>query len=47
MNQQAQRDINRKLKVLNHAKNSGNVSLTCRYFGISSAIPKMLKLNPA
>src|ERR671917_239133 len=28
-------DINRKLRVLNHAKESGNVSQTCRYFGIS------------
>ncbi|WP_022664558.1 helix-turn-helix domain-containing protein [Desulfospira joergensenii] len=35
MDQQAQRDINRKLKVLNHAKDSGNVSKTCRYFGIA------------
>lgn len=35
MNKQAQRDISRKLKVLNHAKVSGNVSKTCRYFGIS------------
>ncbi len=35
MNPQAQRDINRKLRVLNHAKESGNVSLTCCYFGVS------------
>jgi len=34
MNQQAQRDISRKLKVLTHAKDIGNVSKTCRYFGI-------------
>jgi hypothetical protein len=31
----AQRDIKRKLRVLNHAKETGNVSKTCRYFGIS------------
>lgn len=31
----AERDIRRKLRVLEHAKESGNVSLTCRYFGIS------------
>jgi hypothetical protein len=28
------RDISRKLKVLNHAKESGHVSRNCRYFGI-------------
>jgi transposase-like protein len=27
--------IHRKLKVLQHAHESGNVSKTCRYFGIS------------
>jgi len=32
---QAQRDIQRKLRVLDHANESGNVSKTCRYFGIS------------
>ncbi len=32
MNQQAQRDINRKLRVLNHATESKNLSKTCRYF---------------
>ena len=32
---QAQRDIRRKLAVLSHAEVSKNVSLTCRYFGIS------------
>jgi transposase InsO family protein len=31
----AQRDIKRKLRVLNYAKDIGNVSKTCRYFGIS------------
>ena len=35
---QAERDINRKLKVLNYAKEKGNVAKTCRYFGISRAI---------
>lgn len=32
---QAQRDIRRKLQVLRHAAESGNISKTCRYFGIS------------
>ena len=32
---QAERDIRRKLAVLAHAEGSGNVSRTCRYFGIS------------
>jgi len=27
-------DIRRKLRILNHAKETGNVSKTCRYFGI-------------
>ena len=31
----AQRDINRKLRIFEHAKSTGNVSKTCRYFGIS------------
>lgn len=35
MNQKAKSDILRKLKVLNHAKISKNISKTCRYFGIS------------
>lgn len=35
MNLQAQRDISRKLKVFQHASESGNVAFTCRYFGIS------------
>lgn len=29
---QAERDIRRKLRVLEHAKESGNVSLACRFF---------------
>jgi transposase InsO family protein len=31
----AQRDIQKKLRVLDHAQQTGNVSKTCRYFGIS------------
>lgn len=34
MNQQAQRDVARKLKVLNYANEIGNIAKTCRYFGI-------------
>jgi len=33
-----QRDINRKLRVLKHAEQTGNVSYTCRHFGISRQI---------
>lgn len=32
---QEERDIRRKIKVLEHDCSSGNVSRTCRYFGIS------------
>lgn len=28
-------DVRRKLKMLNHAKELGNISATCRYLGIS------------
>ncbi len=35
MTTKAQREINHKLKVFEHANNSGNVSFICRYFGIS------------
>lgn len=31
----AQRDIQRKLRVLDYAQQTKNVSKTCRYFGIS------------
>lgn len=31
----AQRDIRRKLRVFEHTRNTGNISLTYRYFGIS------------
>ncbi len=35
---QAKRDISRKLRVLNYAKENGNVAKTCRHFGISREI---------
>ena len=35
MNKQALSDITRKKRVFSHAEQSGNVSKTCRYFGIS------------
>jgi len=35
---QAQRDIKRKLRILNYAQEIGNVSKACRYFGISREI---------
>lgn len=35
MNRQAEHDIRRKMKVLEHAKQSGNISFTCRKFGVS------------
>ena len=35
MNRQAEADIRRKTKVLEHAKQSGNVSHTCRKYGVS------------
>jgi transposase-like protein len=38
MTVQAKRDISRKVRVLNHALQSGNISKTCRYFGISREI---------
>jgi len=34
MTKRAQQDIARKLKILNYAKETGNVAKTCRYFGI-------------
>lgn len=34
MDRKSQRDISRKLKFLNYAKETGNISKTCRYFGI-------------
>jgi transposase-like protein len=35
---QQQRDISRKLRILNHAKETRNISKTCRYFGVSREI---------
>ena len=35
MSSKAQREITHKLQVFSHAKQSGNVVLICRYFGIS------------
>ena len=35
MNRQAEADIRRKTKVLEYAKQSGNVSHTCRKYGVS------------
>ena len=32
---QAERDIRRKLRIIKHAEEIGNVSKACRYFGIS------------
>ena len=29
-----QREINRRLRILKHARETGNVALTCRYFEI-------------
>jgi len=34
MTRRAQQDISRKLKVLNYAKEIGNIAKACRYFGI-------------
>src|SRR5215212_2858514 len=34
---QAERDIQRKLKILKHAEETGHVGRTCRYFGIGRA----------
>ena len=33
-----EREVNRKLRILNHAKQSGNVARTCRYFGIPRSL---------
>ena len=35
MTKKAQQDITGKLRVLNYAKELGNIAKTCRYFGIS------------
>ena len=34
----AQRDIQRKLRVFNHAKKIGNIRKTCRYFGVPRSL---------
>ena len=35
MDRQAEHDIRRKTKVLEHAQQSGNISHTCRKYGVS------------
>ena len=35
MNKEEQKTVNRKKKILDYAKEIGNVSKACRYFGIS------------
>lgn len=37
MSPKEKRDVNRKLKILNHAKLHGNIRKTCRYYGISKS----------
>lgn len=32
-----QREINQRLRILQHAEGSGNICKTCRYFGIGRA----------
>ena len=34
----AEREVNRKLRILNHAEGSGNIAKTCRYFGIPRSL---------
>ena len=34
----AKREVNRKLRILNHAEGSGNIAKTCRYFGIPRSL---------
>jgi transposase InsO family protein len=33
-----EKEINRKLRILNHANQSGNIAKTCRYFGIPRSL---------
>jgi len=40
----AQRDISRKLRIFNYAKQIGNVTAACRYFGVSREIYYRWKL---
>jgi transposase len=35
---QAEREIRRKLRILQHAERSGNVSKTCRYYGVARSL---------
>ena len=35
MNRKEEQEVRRKLKILNHANKTRNVSKTCRYWGIS------------
>ena len=34
----AEREVNRKLRILNHAEEFGNIARTCRYFGIPRSL---------
>jgi len=34
----AEREVNRKLRILNHAEEFGNIAKTCRYFGIPRSL---------
>ena len=34
----AEREVNRKLRILNHAEELGNIAKTCRYFGIPRSL---------
>ena len=43
MERKAEHDIARKLKVLNHAKEHGNISKTCRYF-LQGGLPWQLMI---
>jgi len=45
MNSKAKHDIRRKLKILNLAKENGNIRKTCRYYGISKTIFYQWKQN--
>ena len=33
-----EREVDRKLRILNHGKRSGNIARTCRYFGIPRSL---------
>lgn len=38
MTSKAEREINHKLKVFEHAEETGNVAFTCRYLGVMEKI---------